>query len=552
MFEVCKRMSLSGWARVGTLVLLSIVFSGLVTALGSNLTKITDESVTLDPGVAGSTVDLEVLINVYEPLVWYDGEDANTLVPWLATKVPTFENGLVSENGMTITIPIRQGVKFHNGKELTAEDVKYTFDRILIMAVAGNYTYRFLKGYLVPEKIKVLDPYTVEFTLEKLMPSFVRLLTLTSSGIVNKAYVEEHGGLTPGEVNLWMRDHACATGPFTVETWVPNERIVLKRFDGYWREPAKSETITFLPSSDISTEILMLKNSEADIINMEGKFSHYDELASIKGVRIQEGQPRFNGDYIVFNMDIDTENMPPSDTIPSDFFKDINVRYGFIYAFPFDLYMTVVHAHGNERYVGPIPQGMLGDNPDLPLWQQDLAKAETYFKRTEWWDKGFTITMLALVGYTDWERGLLMFKDALEALNPKFHVNVQPIGVADILAQIYTKPSSLPMYWWGLTCKFNDPDSLARPLIHSKGSSAYYTGYSNPSVDQAIDEAFLSYDSTIRDGYYQLAEQLAYYDPPYIWIDVETSFDVIRDNVKGFVSNPVYDGWYLYSVYKED
>jgi peptide/nickel transport system substrate-binding protein len=514
------------------------------------IVKLADEHLTLDPGTATSTVDLQKLINVYEPLVWYDGPDPNQLIPWLAEEVPSFENGLISEDGLTFTFHIRKGVKFHDGSELTAEDVKYTFDRILLMQKAGNYTYRFLKGYLVPDKIKVVDQYTVRFTLEKVMPSFLRLLTLPTSGIVSKAYVEAHGGITPGQENEWMKSHGAGTGPFMIHEVVPNERLVLRRFNDYWRGPARIEELVFLPITDVNTKILMLKTGEADIIDMEGKFSYYDEL-KIPGVVINEGQPRFNGDFVVFNFDIDTKNMPPSDTIPADFFQDINVRWGFIYAFPFKQYMSTVHAHGNTRYIGPIPPGMLGDNPDLALWEQDLARAESYFKKTQWWDKGFTITMFALEGYTDWERGLLMFKDALESLNPKFHINIQIIGVADMLAKIYMRPSPLPMYFWGLTCKFNDPDSLARPLLHSAGSSAYYIGYKNQRVDELLELAFSTYDEAVRAEYYKQAEAVAYEDPPYIWVDVETSFDVMRDWVKGFYSNPVYDGWYLYTVYKE-
>jgi peptide/nickel transport system substrate-binding protein len=540
-------------------LMLAVLVLGLQPVFGGNavpnpntIVKLTEEHITLDPAAASSTVDLQKLINIYEVLVWYDGSDPNKLMPWLAEEVPSFENGLISSDGLNFTFHIRKGVKFHDGSELTAEDVKYSFDRILMMAFSGNYTYRFITGYLSPETISVIDQYTVRFTLLKPMPSFLRVLTVSTSGIVSKAYVEAHGGITPKQENAWMKSHTLGTGPFMLEEFVPNERLVLKRFDGYWRDPAKSERITFLPVADVNTKILMLTTGEADIIDMEGRFSWYDELKAIPGVVVNEGQPRFNGDFVALNFNIDTKNMLPSDTIPSDFFTDINVRYGFIYAFPYEQYMSTVHAHGNTRYIGPIPPGMLGDNPDLPLWNQDFAKAESYFRKTQWWDKGFTITFVALEGWTDFEKALLMFKDALETLNPKFHVNVQVMAVSDMIAKIYAQPSSpLPVYYWGVTCKFNDPDSLARPLLHSQGSQAKAVGYKNAAVDRLIEEAFSTYDEKARAEYYREMETVAYDDPPNIWVDVETSFDVMRDWVKGFSSNPVYDGWYLYTVYKE-
>jgi len=93
---------------------------------------------SLDPAWAYDTASGEVIINVYEPLIFFDGEKTDKFVPLLATKVPTVENGLVSQDGLTYTFPIRKGVKFHNGEPLTPEDVEYSIERAMVQDRDGG------------------------------------------------------------------------------------------------------------------------------------------------------------------------------------------------------------------------------------------------------------------------------------------------------------------------------------------------------------------------------------------------------------------------------
>ncbi len=93
---------------------------------------------TLDPAAAYDTASGEIIHYVYDNLFEYVGGDLNNIGPMLATEVPTVENGLMSEDGLTIRVPIRQGVKFHNGAELTPEDVKYSFVRGMLADPAGG------------------------------------------------------------------------------------------------------------------------------------------------------------------------------------------------------------------------------------------------------------------------------------------------------------------------------------------------------------------------------------------------------------------------------
>ena len=101
---------------------------------------------SLDPAWAYDTASGEVIFNIYETLIFWDGTRTDKFVPMLATKVPSVENGLISEDGLTYTFPIRKGVKFHNGEPLTPEDVEYSFERAMVQdrdggPVSVSYTH---------------------------------------------------------------------------------------------------------------------------------------------------------------------------------------------------------------------------------------------------------------------------------------------------------------------------------------------------------------------------------------------------------------------------
>jgi len=103
---------------------------------------------TLDPAAAYDTASGEIIHHVYDNLFTYIDGDLDKMGPMLATEVPTVENGLMSEDGRTIRVPIRQGVKFHDGSVLTAEDVKYTFIRGMLADPAGGPMWMFFEPLL--------------------------------------------------------------------------------------------------------------------------------------------------------------------------------------------------------------------------------------------------------------------------------------------------------------------------------------------------------------------------------------------------------------------
>ena len=170
-----------------------------------------DEPTTLDPaqvepGEGGETM----ILQVYERLVEIapDGPD---LVPSLSTEVPSVENGLISADGLTFTFPIREGVVFHDGSPLTADDVKYSWDRVMTMDLPESAADLLIDNVV---ETRVVDEFTFEVTLQERSASFLRaVVTSMVASVVSQEAVEANGGVVAGEPNEFMATNMVGTGP---------------------------------------------------------------------------------------------------------------------------------------------------------------------------------------------------------------------------------------------------------------------------------------------------------------------------------------------------
>lgn len=200
---------------------------------------------TLDPHDAGLLVDQNVCNQIYEPL-WYVEDDAS-LTPRLATGLT------VNDAGNEITVTLRDDVKFQNGEPLKASDVVYSYQRCL-----DNY-YK-TTSLLGLTKVEAINDTTVKFTLDG--PNSVFLTTMNDVWIVSEKAVEEAGDRFGAIPTL------AGTGPYILESYDQNTKIVLQANKDYWREEATIKTINFTPMADSSTQLLAFQNGEFDFCNI--------------------------------------------------------------------------------------------------------------------------------------------------------------------------------------------------------------------------------------------------------------------------------------------
>lgn len=200
---------------------------------------------TLDPHDAGLMVDQYVINQIYEPL-WYV-EDDTSLTPRLALDYT------VDETGTEITVNLRDDVTFQNGEKFKASDVVYSYQRCL----DNFYHVTDLVGLV---SVEALDDTTVKFTLDG--PNSIFLSSMNNIWIVSEKAVEEAGDRFGAIPTL------AGTGPYILDYYDQNTKIVLKANPDYWRGEATIKTINFTPMADSSTQLLAFQNGEFDFCNI--------------------------------------------------------------------------------------------------------------------------------------------------------------------------------------------------------------------------------------------------------------------------------------------
>ncbi|HSJ86576.1 MAG TPA: ABC transporter substrate-binding protein, partial [Anaerolineales bacterium] len=268
------------------------------------------EPETLDPALAYETAGGEIIQNVYETLVFYDGEATDKFVPQLA------ESWETSDDGTVWTFKIRSGVKFHDGADLTPSDVAYSFQRGLLYGGTAGPQWLLAEpffgvgtddvsllvdpdGNLYDDQagLAAADPATLKAACEKVTGAIVAddsagTVTMTLSqawgpflptiaqpwgSVTDKDWVVKNGGWD-GSCDTWQNFYAVpsesdpltkianGTGAFKLDHWTQGEEIVLVRNDDYWREPAKLERVVIKSVDEWGTRFAMLQAGDADVV----------------------------------------------------------------------------------------------------------------------------------------------------------------------------------------------------------------------------------------------------------------------------------------------
>ena len=245
---------------------------------------------TLDPAEAYDSASGGVLSNTYETLVFYDRDKEDVLIPVLATEVPSVSNGGISPDGLTYTFNIRQGVTFHDGSEMTAEDVVFSINRLLVMGLGPSWMYSELldtadeNGDGIVDSITQIDQYTVQFQLKEAAPRFLAIMAYTAGSVVSKDWVSSKGCAYPveGVQCTAIQKEVMGTGPYTMNEdiggkWVPEQFVLMQYYPNYWRGwtdnerqsygiKAKGfiETVLLKKNNDQGARLLELKSGNAD------------------------------------------------------------------------------------------------------------------------------------------------------------------------------------------------------------------------------------------------------------------------------------------------
>jgi len=549
------------------------------------------DSDTMDPAWAYDNSSDMVILNVYEPLFMFEKGSTEKLVPLIAEKVPTRENGLISPDGRTYTIPIRQGIKFHDGSPMTADDVRYSLLRFMLMdraagpsslllePLVGYSSTRDERGQIKP-RVWEDAARAVSLQGEKLILRLPRpyapLLTILASWspVVSKAWAAKNGDWD-GSEGAWKKindlkkesspffERADGTGPFKLERWDrKTKEFILTRNDAYWRGPARIKNVVIKGINEFGTRKLMLEAGDADTIYADRPL--LSQVRNVPGVKIVDDLPTVEMNPIVFftfrvntigNAFVGSGKLD-GEGIPADFFADKDVRKGFAYAFDYKGFIAdVMRGKGTQAH-GAIPKSLPGYNPDQPTYSYDKAKAEAHFKKAfggTLWRTGFHFTIAFNSGNLPRQTVCQIIKRNVEGLNPKFKIDVRSVEWPTFLdAQ---NASKLPLFVLGWNADYPDPHNFAFPILHSQGNYPSIQKFKDVEMDRLIEQANESTSAAERKRLYAKLQAREYEEVPSLVIIDQVVYRTQRDWVRGWYHNPIFPdapyGGYFYTLYKE-
>lgn len=540
---------------------------------------------TLDPATAYDTSSSQKIENVYETLVRFDGEYTDQFAPVLATEVPTIENGGISSDGKTYTFTIREGVTFHEGGKLIPEDVEYSIERSMIVDQVGGPSWMLLEALtgegstrsaegLKPGIIEtIMDAVEVEgdrivLHLPKPYPPLMGILSKSWAAVLNKKWAIEQGCWdgtlenaakhnNPDKGREPLAKVMNGTGPYTMQNWEPRSRFVFERFDGYWGNiPAlQRAVIKYVP--EWGPRKAMLLNGDVDYAEVEDQF--VEELSNASGIT-QYAVPQLAMTAMMFCQNIEPTGNPnigsgqlDGEGIPPNFFSDIDVRKAFMHAFDREFYAEAVLKHLSIVPTSPNIDG-LPYHVDIPVYEFDLDKAEEYFKKAwhgEVWAKGFKLTITYNTGRLKRKEAALMLKKNIEALNPKFHIEINEMQWSQYLAD-YTN-LKYPVYFAGWSADYADPHNFIYTFMHSNGAHGQFIGYSNPEVDALCEEGIATTETKKRAEIYEKLQRLWRSEAIGLCVYQPTLVRHYKDWIKGVITNPLDDdaAEWLFQLRKE-
>ncbi|WP_367848085.1 ABC transporter substrate-binding protein [Rhodoferax sp. WC2427] len=218
---------------------------------------------SLDPAAATGNDVVELAANLYDYLIELDPQAISKMQPGLA------ESWKVSADGRSITLVVRKGVKFQSGNDLTAEDAAWSLQRVLKLnlAMASPWKSYGFTAQNVDKAVRATDATTLVIDLpEPTDPKMVlyTLATSVSSVVLDRKKVMENE--KNGDMGAaWLITHAAGSGPFSLVEWRAKDALLMNRFDGYWRGPAKLKRVIMRHMTESQSLRLMLERGDLDV-----------------------------------------------------------------------------------------------------------------------------------------------------------------------------------------------------------------------------------------------------------------------------------------------
>jgi oligopeptide transport system substrate-binding protein len=417
------------------------------------------------------------------------------------------ESCSVSDDGMLYTFVLRENAKFHNGKPVTAHDVKWSIERASDPETLSGRVQDYLGDIVgVVDKlegnasevsgVRVIDDQTVEIAIDAPKSYFLAKLTYPTAFVIDREQVENNED--------WL-EQPNGTGPFKLETYDVGELIVLERNENYHLGPPHLESIQMILSG--GSAMIMYENDEIHLTGVG-----LDDLPRL----LEPSDPlnpqlhRSPQDFDVFYIGLNVAEPP---------FEDPKVRQALNYAIDLQSIADNVLDGRVSPATGVIPPGFPSYTHNLRSYQfnpdlaRELMQSSTYADALASGDfPRITLTISGSFGAaipTYLEVILERWRQELG-----IEVDIQQTEWATFLQDV--EDEKYQMFSLGWIADYPDPENFLDLLFHSE-SGANHTKYGNPEVDRLLEEARIERDRERRFQIYNQVEQMILDDAPWVW-----------------------------------
>jgi peptide/nickel transport system substrate-binding protein/oligopeptide transport system substrate-binding protein len=472
------------------------------------------EPLTLDPAFLTDVFATSIAQQVFDGLVQFD---ANlNVVPCIA------KSWEASRDGLMWTFYLRQGVKFHHGREVHANDFVYTFTRILDPRTASPRAWLFervqgAKEFRAGEAesvegLQALDAYTLQITLSQPYAPFINLLGMAQAQLLPREEVQRLGsefGRRP-----------IGTGPFRFVSWVAGEGISLEANEAYYAGRPFLNRLHYR----------IMPNHQGILAEFEKGALEDVDLTSQEGTPLSS-DPRFR--FVrkplltTIFLWLDMHHSPLNNS---------KVRQAINHAINRGAIISGIRQNRHVPARGILPLGMPGSNPDLAEYTYDPTRARQLLAEAGYPD-GKNLPPLELWTSAKGTAVLQeheMIKRDLERLGMRIELYTAENWKQYKTAVLGKRPGAMYRYSW--FADFPDPDNFLFPLFHSQ-SPDNYANYSNPAVDRLLEQARSESDYLKRIQLYRQGEELIMADAPVVNLMYYTLETLFQPYVQGIELN---------------
>ena len=488
---------------------------------GGRFVRLFVDPPTLDPHLTTDATSAQIIVEVFGGLV--------TIDPELNVVSDLAESWDISPDGLVYTFRIRPDATFHNGKPVTAEDVRWSLERATDPLTEAPNVDQYLGDIVgVDAKlqgnaleisgVRVINEHTIEITIDESKSFFLAKMTYPTAFVLDQENIEANP-------KSWFRE-PNGTGPFKMSEYKVGETLVLSRHDRYHLGAAKLAEVEMILSG--GTSMLMYENDEIDIagVGLSDLDRLLDPTHSLNSELLQ-ASPSFSIQYIGLNVD-----EPPLD--------DLNVRKALNLAIDKREIATIVLGDQVVPATGILPPGFPGFNSSVSGYEFNPEEAKRLLLASKYGDDLENMPPITITTPGSFGANVSLDMEVILAMwekNLGIKTEFQQTEFATFLKDLHK--GRFQMFDIGWIADYPDPENFLDILFYSD-SSNNHTNYNNPDVDALLEQARIERDETMRFSIYNEVEQTILDDAPWIplWYSGER-YLLVKPNVHDFLQTPL-------------